>query len=74
MPDLKDIVINTGPLLALIAAQGSLSILERLYRHVLVPYEVKMELTGQSIEQMQKKDIYLSASLIDIVLRIADET
>lgn len=164
MPDSKDIVINTGPLLAIIAAQGSLSILHDLYRHVLVPYEVKKELTGhgssrfgvtefneaqflhvhsrplsippilknmldsgeasviqlalikkigtvcidettgrrvarlydlkvtgslgillrakkegypilfkQSIEQMRKKDIYLSARLINIVLRIAGE-
>ena len=46
MPDSKDIVINTGPLLAIIAAQGSLSILHDLYRHVFVPFEVKKELTG----------------------------
>ena len=46
MPDLKDIVINTGPLLAIIAAQGSLSILQDLYRQVFIPYEVKKELTG----------------------------
>jgi predicted nucleic acid-binding protein len=46
MPDFKDIVINTGPLLAIIAAQGSLSILKDLYRQVLVPYEVKKELTN----------------------------
>ena len=45
MPDSKDIVINTGPLLAIIA-QGSLSILHDLYKHVFVPFEVKKELTG----------------------------
>ena len=46
MPDYKDIVINTGPILAIIAAQGSLSILKELYRQVYVPYEVKKELTA----------------------------
>ena len=46
MPDSKDIVINTGPLLAIIAAQGSLSILHDLYRQVFVPFEVKKEITG----------------------------
>lgn len=46
MPESKDIVINTGPLLAIIAALGDLSILNNLYRQVLVPFEVKKELTG----------------------------
>ena len=46
MPDFKDIVINTGPILAIIAAQGNLSILHELYRQVYVPYEVKKELTA----------------------------
>jgi len=31
MPETESIVINTGPLLALIAAYGDLSLLERLY-------------------------------------------
>lgn len=45
MPESKDIVINTGPIIAIIAAQGSLSILHELYKHVLVPFEVRKELT-----------------------------
>ena len=49
MPDSKDIVINTGPILALIAALGNLSILHDLYRNVHVPYEVKKELTGHGL-------------------------
>jgi predicted nucleic acid-binding protein len=44
MPERKDLVINTGPLLALIAAIGDLSLLEQLYNHVLVPFEVCQEI------------------------------
>ncbi len=40
MPEIKEIVINTGPLLALIAALGDLSFLKSLYKRVLVPLEV----------------------------------
>ena len=43
MRDNKDIVINTGPILALVAALGSLDILSRLYRHVVVSKEVTDE-------------------------------
>jgi predicted nucleic acid-binding protein len=44
MPETETIVINTGPILALIAGYGDLSLLERLYRHVLVPFEVCQEI------------------------------
>jgi len=44
MPETETIVINTGPILALIAGYGDLSLLERLYRHVLVPFEVRQEI------------------------------
>ena len=40
MPEAEEIVINTGPLLALLAGLGSLNILNSLYRRVVVPYEV----------------------------------
>jgi len=40
MPETKELVINTGPLLALIASIGDLSLLEQLYKRVLVPFEV----------------------------------
>ena len=40
MPDHGELVINTGPLIALAAALDDLSLLERLYRAVHVPYEV----------------------------------
>jgi len=44
MPDSKEIVINTGPVIALVAASGDLSILQSLYKRVLVPYEVCQEI------------------------------
>ena len=46
MPNLSDgeIVINTSPLIALVAAWGDLSRLERLYRRVWVPFEVRQEI------------------------------
>ncbi|EFK10798.1 conserved hypothetical protein [delta proteobacterium NaphS2] len=40
MPESKALVINTGPLLALIAGTGDLSLLGQLYKRVLVPFEV----------------------------------
>jgi predicted nucleic acid-binding protein len=44
MPKTEDIVINTGPLLAIIAGIRDLSLLERLYKRVLVPLEVCQEI------------------------------
>ena len=44
MPDTERIVINTGPLLALIAAWGDLNILQSLYRQILIPFEVCQEI------------------------------
>ena len=43
MPDAQDIVINTSPLIALVAALGDLSVLQ-MYRQVWVPLEVSEEL------------------------------
>ena len=40
MPETEELVINTGPLLALIAGVGDLSLLELLYKRVLVPLRV----------------------------------
>lgn len=44
MPETEKLVINTGPLLALIASVGNLSLLELLYKRVLVPFEVCQEI------------------------------
>jgi predicted nucleic acid-binding protein len=49
MPKTERIVINTSPLIALVAANGDLNILCFLYKEVLVPFEVCQEiLTGGS--------------------------
>ena len=44
MPDQKSLVINTGPIIALIAATGDLNLLNKLYDRVFVTHEVKNEL------------------------------
>jgi predicted nucleic acid-binding protein len=44
MPDKREIVINTGPIIALVAALGDLSLLRSLYQRLLVPYEVCQEI------------------------------
>lgn len=44
MPDTSQIVINTSPLIALVAAWGDLNHLKNLYDQVLVPLEVSQEL------------------------------
>lgn len=47
MPETHKIVINTAPLIALVAALGDLMILQSLYTQVFVPFEVGQEiLTG----------------------------
>ncbi|MGA1871995.1 MAG: DUF3368 domain-containing protein [bacterium] len=43
MPNKDEIVINTGPIIALVAALGDLRILQSLYNRVLVPAEVCQE-------------------------------
>lgn len=58
MPNPTRLVINTGPLLALIAAWGDLRLLSQLYHHVIVPAEVRLELeaggaTGFGVREFQ---------------------
>ena len=46
MPDRKEIVINTGPLIAIVAATGDLAILRGLYSRIIVPCEVCEEISA----------------------------
>jgi predicted nucleic acid-binding protein len=39
-----DIVINTGPLIAMVAATGNLNWLPSLYGRIVIPYEVLQEI------------------------------
>lgn len=41
---MREIVINTGPVIALVAATGSLNWLAALYRIVTIPHEVFAEI------------------------------
>lgn len=50
MPRPQEIVINTGPLIALVAALGDLTILKSLYHKVHVPHEVSIEIMGNGVE------------------------
>lgn len=48
MPETQEIVINTGPMIAIVAALGGLEVL-KIYRRVCVPLEVCSEVTtGES--------------------------
>jgi len=46
----KTIVINTGPLIALVAGFGDLSILQKIYDRVIVPYEVTKEMLANIVQ------------------------
>ena len=54
MPDI--IVINTGPIISIVAATGSLDILNRLYKDVYVPYEVCREIAENSSRTFAQKE------------------
>ncbi len=73
MPRPERIVINTSPLITLVAALGDLTILRSLYTEVLVPFEVGQEITAggrdsfavaefEAANWLQKKDNYLNIS------------
>ena len=50
MPETRDIVINTGPIIALVAALGDLRVLQ-IYRQVWTPYEVSQEIQAGGASQ-----------------------
>jgi predicted nucleic acid-binding protein len=43
-PKMPDIVINTGPLIAMVAATGNLNWLPSMYGRIVIPYEVLLEI------------------------------
>ena len=45
---MRDIVINTGPMIALVAATESLQWLPKLYSRIFIPYEVFQEIQAAS--------------------------
>jgi len=51
MPETQEIVINTGPIIAIVAALGNLSVLQ-IYQRVWVPLEVCQEIqAGGALQQ-----------------------
>ena len=62
MPE-KHLVINTGPIIALIAATKSLDILDKLYDKVVVTNEVKSEVCFQGQKSFGSKE-FLEAGFI----------
>ncbi len=89
MPETDEIVINTGPILALIAGLGSLDVL-KMYHRVHVPFEVSQEiLAGGSarcakregkidsvrtvLERMDNHGIWLSKRVVRFALRESGE-
>jgi predicted nucleic acid-binding protein len=73
MPRPERIVINTSPLITLVAALGDLTVLRSLYTEVLVPLEVCQEITAggrdgfavaefEAANWLHKKDTYLNIS------------
>lgn len=51
-----EIVINTGPIISLVAATGNLNLLQKLYKNVLVPLEVHNEIFKESSKQFAAKE------------------
>ncbi|MEA2066923.1 MAG: hypothetical protein U9O65_07540 [Thermotogota bacterium] len=49
------IVINTGPLITLMAGFGDLSILQKIYDKVIVPYEVTKEMSAEDTDRFDAK-------------------
>lgn len=78
MPSTNQIVINTSPLIALIAAMGELNFLQSLYTNIFVPFEVYQEIlmggntgfgitefTSASWLQKQTSPLEISAFLLN---------
>lgn len=63
MPEQKSLVINTGPILALVAATGNLNILKDLYSQVLVTREVKEEICFKGDNSFGMKE-FLDATFL----------
>ncbi len=64
MPD--RIVINTGPIISIVAATGDLRVLNKLYKEVYVPFEVSRELTISSISIFAQDEFNEADFLIKI--------
>jgi len=64
MPESGKIVINTGPLIALVAGIGDLKFLGDVYTSIIVPYEVSKEILEENATRFGAKQ-FQSAKWID---------
>ncbi len=70
-PDKKEIVINTGPIIALAAALDDLTLLDGLYGAVHVPYEVAAEIRAKGTAAFAVEQFNAAAYLrvVDVPIR-----
>lgn len=66
---MRDIVINTGPVIALVAATDSLEWLTTLYNQVWIPYEVFLEIAAGGSDNAES----LALSAINQKIRLVDQ-
>lgn len=63
MPETTGLVVNTGPILALVAALGDLTVLQRHYSRVIVPAEVCGELLRRGAPVFAARELEAAAFL-----------
>ncbi len=64
MREPRALVVDTGPILALVAATGDLDVLRHLYQRVIVPREVACELTAPGAPDFAQAQL-LAASWLE---------
>lgn len=52
----REIVINTGPIIALVAGLGSLDLLQRIFSRIIVPFEVSQEIEAGGSENFAREE------------------
>jgi predicted nucleic acid-binding protein len=67
------IVINTGPILSIIAATNSLDILSKLFAEIYVPKEVVDEVTVNNSTRFGADEFNRSDELVTMALKITRE-
>lgn len=60
MPESDRLVVNTSPIIALIAALGDLRVLQHLYSRVLVPFEVCEEILVENASRFAAQEFEAS--------------
>lgn len=64
---MREIVINTGPVIALVAATGSLNWLSAMYRRVWVPHEVMAEISAGGPSNPEVTALYAALNFVNLL-------